>query len=50
MAPVVKPLLGKRQALGPGEILTLLYVFQPNIRGAQVDLLGFPHYATIKKE
>ena len=40
MAPVVKPLLGKPQALGPGDILTLLYVFHPNIQGERLDLLA----------
>lgn len=40
MAPIVKPLLGKRQVLGPGDILTLLYVFHPSIQGAWVDLLA----------
>ena len=40
MAPVVKPLLGKRQALGPGDILTLLYIFHPNIQGGRLDLLA----------
>jgi len=40
MAPVVKPILGKRQALGPGDILTLLYVFHPDIQGERLDLLA----------
>jgi hypothetical protein len=40
MAPIVKPLLGKRQALGPGDVLTLQYLFRPRARGARVDLLA----------
>ncbi len=40
MAPVVKPLLGKRQALGPGDVLTLQYLHHPRIKGARMDLLA----------
>jgi hypothetical protein len=40
MAPVVKPLLGKRQALGPGDVLTLQCLFGPRARGARMDLLA----------
>jgi hypothetical protein len=40
MGSVVRPLLGKRQALGPGDILTLLYVFHPRLEGRQMDLLA----------
>ena len=40
MSAVVRRLLGKRQALGPGDILTLLYVFHPRLKGHQMDLLA----------
>jgi hypothetical protein len=48
MAPVVKPLLGKRQVLGPGDRLTLLYLFHPQIRGVHVDLLAAQSLVFIK--
>ncbi len=48
MAPIVKPLLGKRQALGPGDILTLLYMFHPNIQGKRIDLLAARSLVFIK--
>jgi hypothetical protein len=48
MSPIVKPLLGKRQTLGPGDILTLLYVFHPDIQGARVDLLAARSLVYIK--
>ncbi len=48
MAPIVKPLLGKRQALGPGDILTLLYLFHPNIQGKRIDLLAARSLVFIK--
>jgi hypothetical protein len=40
MAPVVKPLLGKRQALGPGDVLTLKYLHYPRTRDSRMDLLA----------
>ncbi len=40
MAPVVKPLLGKRQALGPGDVLTLQYVYDPRTKDARMDLFA----------
>jgi hypothetical protein len=40
MAPVVKPLLGKRQALGPGDVLTLQYLHRPRTKDARMDLLA----------
>jgi hypothetical protein len=48
MAPIVKPLLGKRQAFGPGDLLTLLYLYHPKIRGAQVDLMAARSLVFIK--
>ena len=48
MAPIVKPLLGKRQALGPGDILTLLYMFHPNIQGKRINLLAARSLVFIK--
>lgn len=40
MAPVVKALCGKRHLFAPGDILTLLYVFHPGMRGARGNLLA----------
>ncbi len=48
MAPIVKPLLGKRQALGPGDILTLLYVYHPHCKKKEMDLLAARSIVFIK--
>ena len=48
MAPIVKPLLGKRQALGPGDILTLLYVYHPHFQKKEADLLAARSIVYIK--
>jgi len=40
MAPIVKPILGKRIAFGPGDILTLLYIYHPRFRKQEADLLA----------
>lgn len=40
LAPVVRALSGRRQVLGPGDRLTLLYTFRPQFRGARADLLA----------
>ncbi len=40
LAPVVRALCGRRQVLGPGDRLTLLYTYRPEFRGARADLLA----------
>lgn len=40
MAPLIRSLCGRRQALGPGDHLTLLYTYQPDFRGKRADLLA----------
>ena len=40
MGSVVRRLRGNRHALGPGDILTLLYVFHPRLEGESIDLLA----------
>jgi len=40
LAPAARPLCGKRQVLGPGDLLTLLYTFRPGHRSARADLLA----------
>ncbi|MEJ5363945.1 MAG: hypothetical protein WHS86_02495 [Desulfosoma sp.] len=32
--------LGRKQVLGPGDTLTLLFIFQPGIRGAAVEMMA----------
>jgi len=40
MEPVVRPLTGKRQLLGPGDILTLHYLFRPEAESAKLEILA----------
>ncbi len=40
MEPVVRRLQGRRQALGPGDLLTLLYTFYPDYQGGRATLLA----------
>ena len=40
MADVVRSLRGRRHAMGPGDLLTLLYVFHPRLEGVRLDLLA----------
>ena len=40
LEPVVRRLLGWRQVLGPGDCLTLIYVFHPGMVSAALDLLA----------
>lgn len=40
LAPVIKKLKGKRRNMGPGDILTLHYVFHNNVREEMADLLA----------
>ena len=48
MAPIVKPVLGKRQALSPGDILTLLYVYHPHFNKKDTDILAARSIVFIK--
>ena len=40
LEPVVRRLSGRRQALGPGDSLTLIHVFHPGMASAALDLLA----------
>jgi len=40
MEPVVRTLLGRRQVLGPGDLLTLLYTHRPAYQGGAAPLLA----------
>jgi hypothetical protein len=40
LEPAVRPLIGKRQALGPGDVLTMLYTFRPRHESPRADLLA----------
>jgi hypothetical protein len=40
LAPVIKKLKGKRRNMGPGDILTLHYVFHNNVKEETADLLA----------
>ena len=40
LAPVIKKLKGKRRNMGPGDILTLHYVFHNNVKEEMADLLA----------
>jgi hypothetical protein len=40
LEPVVRPLFGRRQVLGAGDFLTLVYVFHPRTASAALDLLA----------
>jgi hypothetical protein len=48
MAPVVKRLGGKGQALGPGDLLTLIYAFRPDYEGRRADLLAARNLIHVK--
>jgi hypothetical protein len=48
MEPVVKRLGGKGRALGPGDLLTLIYAFRPNYEGRRVDLLAARNLIHVK--
>ncbi len=39
MEQVVRRLYGRRQVLGPGDILTIIYTFHPGFKGEHADLL-----------
>lgn len=40
LEPAARPLTGKRQVLGPGDVLTLLYTFRPRHESPRADLLA----------
>jgi hypothetical protein len=40
LEPAARPLCGKRQVLGPGDVLTLLYTFRPQHQSPRADLLA----------
>jgi len=48
LEPVVKPWLNRRQALGPGDVLTLLYAFHPELTTEPLDLLAARSLVFIK--
>jgi len=48
LEPVIRPLTGKRQAMGPGDLLTLLYVFRPDYEGERADLLAARNLIHVK--
>ncbi|MDY7000935.1 MAG: hypothetical protein SVS15_04035 [Thermodesulfobacteriota bacterium] len=48
MEPVVQKLMGKRQVLGPGDVLTILYTFRPDFTGKKADLLAAKSLIHIK--
>jgi hypothetical protein len=48
MQPVVKRLGGKGQALGPGDLLTLIYAFRPDYQGQRAGLLAARNLIHVK--
>ena len=48
MQPVVQRLGGKRRALGPGDVLTLIYAFRPHYEGKRADLLAARNLIHVK--
>lgn len=53
LAPVVSRLSGRRQTLGPGDRLTLVYTYRPDYAGPRADLLAarsVVHSAIVGKE
>ena len=53
MDPAVRRFGGTRRALGPGDILTLIYGFRPGYKGPRADLLAarnLIHVKILKKE
>jgi len=53
MEPVVRPLTGRKRILGPGDLLTLLYMTRPQYEGDRMDLLAarsLVHVKILKKE
>jgi hypothetical protein len=48
MDPAVRQFGGKRRALGPGDVLTLIYGFRPDYEGPRADLLAARNLIHIK--
>ena len=48
LEPVIRPLTGRRQSMGPGDLLTLLYAFRPDYEGERADLLAARNLIHIK--
>jgi hypothetical protein len=48
MDPAVRRFGGKRRALGPGDILTLIYGFRPGYKGPRADLLAARNLIHVK--
>jgi len=48
MESVVRRLGGKRRALGPGDVLTLIYAFRPHYEGQRADLLAARNLIHVK--
>lgn len=48
LEPVIRPLTGRRQAMGPGDLLTLLYAFRPDYGGERADLLAARNLIHVK--
>jgi len=48
LEPVVRQLGGKRRALGPGDLLTLIYAFRPDDEGPRTDLLAARNLIHVK--
>ena len=48
MGPVVKQLGGKGWALGPGDLLTLIYAFRPDYEGWRADLMAARNLIHVK--
>ncbi|MBW2466210.1 MAG: hypothetical protein JRF02_02830 [Deltaproteobacteria bacterium] len=48
MEPVIRPLLDRRQVLGPGDLLTLLYTYRPSYQGVTATLLAAKSLIYIK--
>lgn len=48
MEPAIREMTGKRHAMGPGDLLTLLYSFRPNYQGERADLLAARNLIHVK--
>lgn len=48
MGPAIREMTGKRHAMGPGDLLTLLYTFRPDYEGEKADLLAARNLIHVK--
>jgi hypothetical protein len=48
MEPAIREMTGKRHAMGPGDLLTLLYSFRPHYEGERADLLAARNLVHVK--